>query len=35
MNTLNNVLEFIDYLILLVLLKSPIMMVMFFKWNMI
>jgi len=35
MNTLNNVLESIDYLILLVLLKSPIMMVMFFKWNMI
>jgi len=35
MNTLNNVLEFIDYLILLVLLKSPIMMVIFFKWNMI
>jgi len=35
MNTLNNVLESIDYLILLVLLKSPIMMVIFFKWNMI
>jgi len=27
--------ESIDYLILLVLLKSPILIVLYFKWNMI